>query len=91
MDQRDSQPDRRRRGLIRVGLGGAAALIAPRARASPTVAKADVSYQFTPHGDQRCGLCASFLPGVDAAGPGACKVVAGPIPPNGWCVLFSKA
>ena len=61
-----------------------------RARAaSAKLTKAAASYQYTPKGDQRCGLCASFIPGPDPGGPGLCKMVEGDIPPNGWCQLFA--
>lgn len=73
-------------------LGAAPLLLAGAAAAAPAaakIAKTDVKYQFTPHGAQRCGGCVSFIPGAGAAAPGTCKVVDGPIPPDGWCVLFA--
>jgi len=54
------------------------------------LSRKDVGYQLMPHGAQKCGLCASFVTGKDAASPGTCKIVDGPIPLNGWCPLFSK-
>ena len=60
------------------------------AAAEPANAKADVKYQFTPKGADRCGECVSFVPGDTGGGPGTCKLVQGPIPQNGWCVLFAR-
>lgn len=89
---------RRRRQLIQAGLalGGltavmvAAGLAGRSSAAEAKVAKADVKYQFTPNGEARCGLCASFIPPTDTQGPGSCKAVQGLIPANGWCVLYAK-
>ena len=83
-------PERRRlMGLAAMTvLVGAA--VASGARAAANTSKADVKYQFTPKGSARCGLCASFIPpGSGGSGPGTCKIVEGPIPQDGWCVLFS--
>jgi hypothetical protein len=85
----------RRRLLLRIGLAAAAipaaAVLGARpARAASMTSKADVHYQFMPHGAERCGLCASFVAGGDAHGPGSCRIVDGPIPQDGWCVLFAR-
>lgn len=42
----------------------------------------DVRYQEGPKGSQRCSGCKNFV------GPNACRVVAGLVNPNGWCLLF---
>jgi hypothetical protein len=71
--------------LIGAGLAGAA-------RAAAKTPKADVKHQYTPKDAAHCSLCASFIPSPDGGGgPGSCKIVDGPIPQNGWCVLFSPA
>jgi len=87
--------DRRRllkRSAVLVAFGAIAGAESG-ARAAGTTAKADVKYQYTPHGSDHCSLCASFIrpPANDVGGPGSCKIVVGPIPQNGWCVLFSPA
>jgi hypothetical protein len=86
--------ERSRRGVLRGGVallaGATAALTSVRAQAAGKTAKAAVRYQFTPRGDQHCGGCASFIPAADPAAPGTCKIVDGDIPPNGWCLLFSR-
>jgi hypothetical protein len=45
--------------------------------------KASVQYQDHPKGKQQCSVCANFV------APHGCKVVAGKIAPNGWCVAFA--
>jgi len=93
MSQDGAAPDRRRvikAGAMAALIGAALAGGAARAQAAKTP-KSQVRYQYTPQSDgSRCGLCASFIPAADAGpGPGACKIVDGPIPQNGWCVLFA--
>jgi hypothetical protein len=48
--------------------------------------KAIVKYQFTPNknGD-KCATCMHFLPATKE-----CKIVEGPIDPNGWCINYFK-
>jgi hypothetical protein len=81
-----------RRSLLR-GLAivpGAALLVGVgAAQAAGTVPKANAKYQNMPKGAQQCGKCNYFLPGTPATGLGQCKLVAGPISPNGWCQLFA--
>ena len=53
-----------------------------------------VAYRFlpvapVPRVDSPTVQVTTFLPGADPNGPGACKVVAGPISPTGWCTLFA--
>lgn len=47
--------------------------------------KADVEYQDTPHGYERCEICAPFLP------PDQCKTVVGPVSRQGWCKIYEGA
>ena len=57
--------------------------------AAPTTAKklpkASVQYQAQPKGEQKCGKCINFI-----AESNACKLVDGPISPDGWCSLWAK-
>jgi hypothetical protein len=48
----------------------------------PKVPKAQAAYQDFPRGAQRCAVCANFVP------PNDCRVVQGPISPNGWSRYF---
>jgi len=77
-----------RRGILRAGLTIlAGTLAASAARAADAdadkVEKSVVQYQSkrADNGDH-CAICANFV------APGACKVVQGPIDPNGWCIAF---
>jgi hypothetical protein len=42
-----------------------------------------VQYQETPKDGAMCSLCVNFI------APNACKIVAGTINPNGWCVAYA--
>ncbi len=52
---------------------------------APKVSKTIAHYQEQPKGDQKCANCANFIPESRT-----CKVVEGPINPNGWCVYWMK-
>ena len=78
-----------RRGLLQ-GLACAAAGAALAASAGAAFAKgkrskADVEYQDTPHGIERCEICAPFLP------PDQCRTVVGPVSRQGWCKIYEGA
>lgn len=51
--------------------------------------RTDLKYQSTPKGTQKCSGCALFTPGKTASDNGTCKVITGPISPNGWCTAFA--
>jgi hypothetical protein len=57
--------------------------------ATPTVAtklpKKNVQYQTQPKGAQKCSTCINYI-----AESSTCKLVEGPIDPEGWCVLWAK-
>jgi len=77
-----------RRDVLRAAISVAAVLcgsLAPRAAAAGAkMSQQLVHYQATPKGPARCQTCAQFLPSSPA-----CKLVDGPISPNGWCVLYA--
>jgi hypothetical protein len=52
------------------------------AAAAPKISKKAVAYQDHPDGDKECAKCAQFQP------PDACKMVEGPISPQGSCRIF---
>ncbi|MDR3510426.1 MAG: high-potential iron-sulfur protein [Caulobacteraceae bacterium] len=86
-----SQPTTRRTVLM-----GAALLtgLAGLARSGPAAAQgttpqASAKYQPTPKGANKCSKCNFFVPGPNATALGQCKVVAGKVSPNGWCLLFA--
>lgn len=71
-------------------------LAATAVAASVSAASADskspqnaVQYQDKPKGNAKCSGCKFYLPAKDAKAKGACKLVAGSISPNGWCVVYS--
>lgn len=74
-----------RRGILQVGLGlAAAAGISVAAHAQDEkLAQNLVQYQKMPKDGAKCSGCTNW---VD---PNACKIVAGTIDPNGWCVAYA--
>jgi hypothetical protein len=73
-----------RRSLLR-GAAGATGVLAATlnpALAQPKISKVAVNYQDHPDGDKRCDKCIQFQP------PDACKMVDGPISPQGSCRIF---
>jgi hypothetical protein len=76
-----------RRALLKYAVytaSGVAICCAPPnpAAAAPKISKKAVAYQDHPDGDKRCEKCAQFQP------PDACKMVEGPISPEGSCRIF---
>ncbi len=47
--------------------------------------KKNVQYQTHPQGEKKCSGCINFI-----AASSTCKLVEGPINPEGWCILWSK-
>ena len=76
-----------RRALLRYAVGAAGgvaiscASLTP-ATAAPKISKKAVAYEDHPDGDKECAKCAQFQP------PDACKMVEGPISPQGSCRIF---
>lgn len=71
-----------RRWALRALAGAAVAAGSERALAKGKRSKADVEYQDTPHGLERCEICAPFLP------PDQCRTVVGPVSRQGWCKIY---
>ena len=59
------------------------------AAAQQKATKQAMQYQDQPKNGQKCSDCLQFIPGQQGAN-GTCKVVEGPISPNGWCAAFVK-
>ena len=88
-----SQQDQTRRGVLKAGLtavGGLAAAAGSARAAShgqrlaqDKIAQAQVQYQTSPKDGQECDKC------VNWEAPNGCKIVAGTIVPNGWCIAFA--
>jgi hypothetical protein len=73
---------------VMAGLG--AAPWAARALAQAKASKQSMQYQDQPKNGQKCDTCMQFIPGQKAGANGTCKVVDGPISPNGWCIAYVK-
>lgn len=71
----------RRRLLLSVAAAAGVAT-ASEGFAKGKKSKADVAYQDSPHGVERCEICAPFLP------PDQCRTVVGPVSRNGWCKIY---
>ncbi|HEY8297135.1 MAG TPA: high-potential iron-sulfur protein [Candidatus Baltobacteraceae bacterium] len=67
----------------------AAAIIETTDTADAKSSKAQFKYQSHPKGSAKCSGCSLFIPGKHASAMGQCKVVAGSISPNGWCVAYT--
>jgi hypothetical protein len=84
-----------RRGLLRDSAMLMASLVAipiviisPAARASKA-SKSDFHYQEQPREGKKCSDCAAYVASPGSNAPGACKIVDGPVNPNGWCMAYS--
>ena len=75
-----------RRALLRYALATSGVAICCASRnpvaAAPKISKQAVAYQDHPDGDKQCEKCAQFQP------PDACKMVEGPVSPQGSCRIF---
>jgi hypothetical protein len=63
---------------------------AARTLAQAKASKQSMQYQDQPKNGQKCETCMQFVPGSKPDANGTCKVVDGPISPNGWCVAYVK-
>ena len=80
------QDNKSRRFVLRTGLAIAAGttLAAGAARAQDEkIAQELVQYQNQPKDGQQCSKCAQWI------NPNACKIVAGVIQPQGYCVAYA--
>lgn len=84
---RHSEIDTGRRRVLRsaavFAVGAALPLTALQAAAASKASKKSVQYQDTPKNGQKCSDCVQFEPESKT-----CKVVAGDIDPNGYCLAF---
>lgn len=71
-------------GAVAVGsmMGAETAMAA--GKCPGTTPKATLSYQDHPKGKDHCAVCANFI------APHCCKVVAGPVSSNGYCLAFTQ-
>ena len=66
------------------GLAGSVLAPARTVAAGAKLSPSEIGYRPTPNGRSRCDGCVNWRP------PDACKAVAGPISPSGWCALFVR-
>ena len=87
----DVKPAATRRTVLIGGatLAGLPLVAGPRQARAAGLPKANAKYQDHPNGPNRCDICTYWVAGPKASAPGTCKVVAGPIAPNGWCILYA--
>ena len=77
-----------RRAAIKTGLTLVAGTVASLTAAGPAsaqekIAQTQVMYQMMPKDGAKCSTCVNWV------APNACKIVAGTINPNGWCVAYA--
>ena len=70
-------------GGIAAVAGVAGAVTIRKARADDKLEQTVVQYQEGPNDGKKCDDCVNWV------APNACKIVAGTINPNGWCVAFA--
>jgi hypothetical protein len=61
-----------------------ASLDANDAGAQTKLSHAVAKYQNGPKNGQECSTCVNFV------SPAACRIIAGPIAPHGWCQFYAK-
>ena len=67
---------------MQAGLAAIGGVAAIRAHAQEKIAQAQVQYQLMPKDGAKCSTCVNF------EAPASCKIVAGSISPNGWCIAY---
>ncbi len=82
----------RRRTVISFPLGVIGVALTTSNAEAGSVNKGSMHYQDSPKGGARCADCAAYIvPTAEHPDAPGCKLVAGPISANGWCIAFSKA
>ena len=73
-----------RRAVLQAGFTMLAAGLSTgaQAQAPQKLAQKIVQYQDHPKDGQMCSTCVNFVP------PDQCKLVEGPVVPQGWCIAF---
>jgi hypothetical protein len=88
MDKRFSRRALLESGGLAIGILTAVGVTAPTAAdeeisEADKIKQTDAHYQRYPKGPQRCQICLQFN------APDKCKIVQGPIIPQGWCQFFA--
>ena len=70
-------------GLLIVGGATSRAVADEEIKEAAKIKQMDAHYQRFPKDSQRCEICLQYVP------PDKCKIVQGPIVPQGWCQFFA--
>jgi len=70
-------------GILIAGRATSRAVADEEIKEADKIKQTDAHYQRFPKGPQRCQICLQFIP------PEQCKIVQGPIFPQGWCQFFA--
>jgi hypothetical protein len=90
-EKRTSRRNMLRRSSVVLG----AIILTPLVASSPpakagSMNKGMLHYQDSPKDGKMCADCAAYTPPPSPeAGTGTCKIVAGPVNPQGWCMAYS--
>jgi len=92
---RQSGADLSRRSMLKgaaAALAGIAVvpalLTSTQAEAGAKAPKSAMQYRDKPNGTKECSTCVQYIPGKSAKANGTCRVVAGSISPQGWCLAW---
>jgi len=77
-------------GWVAAAAAAPALALAGSAQAQTKLTKEAVKYQAKAKDGKDCDDCLQFVPGKNAKAMGTCKIVEGPISPNGWCIAFAQ-
>jgi len=72
-----------------LALAGAGLVVWLKPASAGTASKKDFYYQDKPKDGHRCADCGSYQPPAAGTGDAACRIVAGTVSPDGWCLAFS--
>jgi len=70
-------------GVLIAGGATSRAVADEEIKEADKIKQTDAHYQRFPKGPQRCQICLQYVP------PDKCKIVQGPIFPQGWCQFFA--
>lgn len=81
----DRIDDASRRVMLRAGLLTLAGawIMGTKAQAQDKLTKQVAQYQDKPKDGHKCSICVNYV------APNQCKLVQGPISPDGWCIAFA--
>ena len=80
----------RRSSALLASIAIVPAFLQSNSAAAGTGSKKDFSYQSHSRDGKSCATCTSFIPNKsNKSGPRTCRIIAGEISPNGWCMAYS--